>query len=139
MKGRKRHLMVDTQGLLLNVVVSEANLSERDLAQWLLQSVQVHLPRLERIWADAGYRGEQFLDEFQLHTGVKLEVVKRPSEQRHFQVEPRRWVVERSISWIGNSRRLAKDYELYFKSSASMIFASMIRIMLRRLASRPSS
>lgn len=139
MKGRKRHLLVDTQGLLLNVVVSEASLSERDLAQWLLQSAQAHLPRLKHIWADAGYRGEQFLDEFQLHTGVKLEVVKRPSEQRHFQVEPRRWVVERSISWIGNSRRLAKDYELYFKSSASMIFASMIRIMLRRLASRPSS
>lgn len=137
MKGRKRHLMVDTQGLLLNVVVSEANLSERDLAQWLLQSVQVHLPRLKLIWADAGYRGERFLDEFQLHTGVKLEVVKRPPEQRHFQVEPRRWVVERSISWLGNSRRLAKDYELYFKSSASMIFASMIRLMLRRLAAFP--
>ena len=131
--------MVDTQGLLLNVVVSEANLSERDLAQWLLQSVQAHLPRLKLIWADAGYRGERFLDQFQLHTGVKLYVVKRPAEQHHFQVEPRRWVVERSISWLGNSRRLAKDYELYFKSSTSMIFASMIRIMLRRLASLPSS
>jgi putative transposase len=138
-KGRKRHLMVDTQGLLLNVVVSEANLSERDLAQWLLQSVQVHLPRLKLIWADAGYRGERFLDEFQLHTGVKLEVVKRSPDQRHFQVEPRRWVVERSISWLANSRRLAKDYELYFKSSTSIIFASMIRLMLRRLAAFPSS
>jgi putative transposase len=131
-KGRKRHLLVDTQGLLLNVIVSEANMSERDLAQWLLQSVQVHLPRLKHIWADAGYRGERFLDEFQLHTGVTLEVVKRPPEQRHFQVEPKRWVVERSIAWLGNSRRLAKDYELYFKSSTSMIYTSFIRLMLRR-------
>ena len=136
-KGRKRHVLVDTQGLLLNVVVSEASMGDRDLAQWLLQSVQSHLPRLKLIWADAGYRGERFLDEFQLHTGVKLEVVKRPPEQHHFQVEPRRWVVERSIAWLGNSRRLAKDYELYFKSSASMIFASSIRLLLRRLALLP--
>jgi len=128
---------VDTQGLLLNVVVSEANMSDRDLAPWLLQSVQSHLPRLKVIWADAGYRGEQFLDEFQLHTGVKLEVVKRPADQHYFQVEPRRWVVERSIAWLGHSRRLAKDYEFYFKSSASMIFASLIRLMLRRLALLP--
>lgn len=134
MKGRKRHLLVDTQGLVLNVVISEANISERDMAQWLLQSVQANLPRLKHIWADAGYRGERFLDEFPLRTGVRLEVVKRPPDQHHFQVEPKRWVVERTFAWLGNARRLAKDYELYFKSSASMIYAAMIRLMLRRLA-----
>jgi putative transposase len=128
---------VDTQGLVLNVVISEANIGDRDLAEWLLQSVQNHLPRLKLIWADAGYRGERFLDEFQLHTGVNLEIVKRPPDQHHFQVEPRRWVVERSIAWLSLSRRLAKDYEFYFKSSASMIFASSIRLMLRRLALLP--
>ena len=74
---------MDTQGLLLNVVISEANIGDRDLASWLLRSVQSYLPRLKVIWADAGYRGERFLDEFQLHTGVKLEVVKRSPEQRH--------------------------------------------------------
>ena len=134
MKGRKRHLLVDTQGLVLNVVVSEANISERDMAQWLLQAVQSHLPRLTHIWADAGYRGERFLDDFQLHTAVTLEVVKRPPDQRHFQVEPKRWVVERTFAWLGNARRLAKDYELYFKSSAAMIYAAMTRLMLRQLA-----
>lgn len=139
MKGRKRHLLVDTLGLVLNVVVSEANLSERDLAPWLLQSVQSHLPHLKHVWADAGYRGERFLDEFQLHTGVRLEVVKRPPEQRHFQVEPKRWVVERTFAWLGNARRLAKDYELYFKSSTAMVYAAMIRLMLRQLAHLPSS
>ena len=134
MKGRKRHRLVDTQGLVLNAVVSEANIGERDMAQWLLQAVQAHLPRLTLIWADAGYRGEQFLDEFQLFTGVRLEVVKRSPEQRHFQVEPKRWVVERTFAWLGNARRLAKDYELYFKSSTAMIYAAMTRLMLRQLA-----
>lgn len=127
---------MDTQGLLLNVVISEANIGDRDLASWLLRSVQSYLPRLKVIWADAGYRGERFLDEFQLHTGVKLEVVKRSPEQRH-PVGSKRWVVERTFAWFGHARRLAKDYELYFKSSAAMIYATMIRLMLRRLAQLP--
>lgn len=108
-------------------------MGDRDLAQWLLQSVQSHLPRLKLIWADAGYRGERFLDEFQRNTDVHLQVLKRSPEQRH-PVGAKRWVVERTFAWFGHSRRLAKDYELYFKSSASMIYAAMIRLMLQRLA-----
>lgn len=134
MKGRKRHLLVDTLGLVLNVVVSEANLSERDVAQWLLQAEQAHLPRLTHIWADAGYRGERFQDLFHFQTGVHLEVVIRPPDQHYFQVEPKRWIVERTFAWLSNARRLAKDYELYFKSSAAMVYAAMIRIQLRQLA-----
>lgn len=139
MKGRKRHLLVDTQGLVLNVVVSEANIGEREVAQWLLQSVQRYLPRLKLILADAGYRGERFQDIFHTLTGVHIEVVKRPADQHHFQIQPKRWVVERTFAWLSNSRRLAKDYELYFKSSAAMIYVAMSRLMLRRLAHiRPS-
>jgi putative transposase len=124
---------------VLNVVISEANIGDRDLAQWLLQSVQEHLPQLKLIWADAGYRGERFLDEFQRNTGVYVEVLKRNPENRH-PVGTKRWVVERTFAWFGQSRRLAKDYEFYFKSSAAMIYASMIRLMLRRLAQpSPSS
>jgi putative transposase len=133
-KGRKRHLLVDTLGLVLNVVVSEANVGEREVAHWLLQSVRPHLPRLKHIWADAGYRGERFLDLFYSQTGVRLEVVKRPPDQHYFQVEPKRWLVERTFTWLSHARRLAKDYELYFKSSAAMIYAAMIRIQLRQLA-----
>ena len=118
------------------MVISEANIGDRDLAQWLLQSVQSHLPRLEIIWADAGYRGERFLDEFERNTGVHLEVLKRDSENRH-PVGAKRWVIERTFAWFGHSRRLAKEYELYFKSSEAMIYASMIRLMLRRLAQPP--
>jgi putative transposase len=127
---------VDTQGLVLNVVISEANMGDRDLAHWLLQSVQAHLPRLKLIWADAGYRGERFLDAFQRDTGVHLEVLKRDPERRH-PVGAKRWVVERTFAWFGHSRRLAKDYEFYFKSSASMIYAAMLPLMLRRLALLP--
>jgi putative transposase len=133
-KGRKRHLFVDTLGLVLNVVVSEANVGEREVAHWLLQSVQPHLPRLTHIWADAGYRGERFLDLFYSQTDVRLEVVRRPPDQHYFQVEPKRWIVERTFAWLSNARRLAKDYELYFKSSAAMVYAAMIRIQLRQLA-----
>jgi putative transposase len=128
---------VDTQGLVLNVVISEASVGDREVAQWLLQSVQSHLPRLKLIWADAGYRGERFLDEFLRDTGVRLEAVKRSPGQSYFPIGGKRWVVERTFAWLGNARRLAKDYEFYFKSSASMIYAAMIRLMLRRLASHP--
>lgn len=128
---------MDTQGLVLNVVISEANMGDRDLAQWLLQSVQNHLPRLKRIWADAGYRGERFLDEFLRDTGVRLEAVKRSPGQSYFPVAGKRWVVERTFAWLANARRLSKDYEFYFKSSASMIYAAMIRLMLRRLTHLP--
>ena len=109
-------------------------MGDRDVAQWLLQSAQSHLPRLKLIWADAGYRGERFLDQFQRHTGVRLEVVKRSPEQDYFPAGGKRWVVERTFAWLGHARRLAKDYELYFKSSASMIYAALIRLLLRRLA-----
>lgn len=134
MKGRKRHLLVDTLGLVLNVIVSEANVGEREVAHWLLQSIRPHVPRLKHIWADAGYRGERFLDLFYSQTGVRLAVVKRPSDQHYFQVEPKRWLVERTFAWLSHARRLAKDYELYLKSSAAMVYAAMIRIQLRQLA-----
>ncbi len=138
MKGRKRHLLVDTQGLVLNAVVSEANIDDREIAQWLLQSAQAQLPRLKLIWVDAGYQGQRFLDRFPLRTGVHLQVVKRPSQQPHFQVLPKRWIVERTFAWLGNARRLAKDYELYLKSSTAMIYAAMTRLMLRQLARFPT-
>ena len=109
------------------------------VAQWRLQSVQSQLPDLQLIWADAGYRGERFLDVFQRATGVRLEVVKRSAAQAYFPVGGKRWVVERTFAWFGHARRLAKDYELYFKSSAAMIYAFMIRLMLRRLAHASSS
>jgi putative transposase len=133
-KGRKRHLLVDTLGFVLNVVVSEANLNDRSLMPWLVQGVQTSLPRLHLVWADGGYRNDKLTGALHQQTGIRVEIVKRPVVSSVFQLQPKRWIVERTFAWLGNARRLSKDYELYFKSSAAMIYAAMIRIMLRRFA-----
>jgi putative transposase len=132
-KGRKRHLLVDTLGLVLNVVVSEANLNDRLLMPWLLRGVQPTLPRLQLVWADSGYRNDVLTLALYQQIGIRVEIVNRPVVTSVFRLQPKRWIVERTFAWLGNARRLSKDYELYFKSSASMIYAAMIRLMLRRL------
>jgi putative transposase len=132
--GRKRHILVDSLGLLLKVVISEASLGDREAGCWLLQSAQPTLPRLELIWADAGYRGPTFAQLLQLRFGLRLHVISRPPAALGFQIQPRRWVVERTFGWLNHARRLSKDYELYFKTSASMLYVAMIRILIRRLA-----
>jgi putative transposase len=133
-KGRKRHLLVDTLGFVLNVVVSEANINDRLLMPWLLRSAQAALPRLQLVWADGGYRNDALTLALYQQTGIRVEIVKRPVVASVFRLQPKRWIVERTFAWLGNARRLSKDYELYFKSSASMIYAAMLRLMLRRLA-----
>jgi putative transposase len=101
---------------------------------WLLRSVQPTLPRLQLVWADGGYRNDALTLALYQQTGIRIEIVKRPVATSVFRLQPTRWIVERTFAWLGNARRLSKDYELYFKSSASMIYAAMIRPMLRRLA-----
>ena len=133
-KGRKRHLLVDTLGLVLNVVITEANMNDRRSMSWLLRSVQPALPRLRLVWADGGYQSEALALALYKQSGIRLEIVKPPLARSGFRLQAKRWIVERTFAWLGNARRLSKDYELYFKSSASMIYAAMTRIMLRRLA-----
>jgi transposase len=132
--GRKRHILVDSMGLLLNVVITEASLGDRDAACWLLQSALPSLPRLGLVWADAGYRGPAFAQLVQRRFGLHLLVISRPPAALGFHVQPRRWVVERTFGWFNHARRLSKDYELYVKSSASILYLAMIRILIRRLA-----
>jgi len=134
--GRKRHLLVDTLGLVLMVVVHAANIQDREGAKLLLQDIKVCFPRLELIWADGGYRG-QLIDWVQEVCGWLLEIVKRPDQQVGFSVLPRRWVVERTFGWFGHYRRLSKDYEELPQSSEAMIYVAMTHIMLRRLARKP--
>lgn len=133
-KGRKRHLLVDTLGLVLNVVITEANMNDRRSMSWLLRSVQPALPRLRLLWADGGYQSEALALALYKQSGIRIEIVKPPLARSGFRLQAKRWIVERTFAWLGNARRLSKDYELYFKSSASIIYAAMIRIMLRRLA-----
>jgi putative transposase len=132
-KGRKRHVLVDTLGLLLIVVVTAASVQDRDGARTLLRRLPGAGKKLRRIWVDGGYRGH-LLDWVAEHCRCRLQVVLRPDEQKGFAVLPRRWVVERTLAWLNHHRRLSKDYEVLTSSSEAMIYIAMIRIMVRRLA-----
>jgi len=132
-KGRKRHLLVDTLGLLLVTVVHPASLQDRDGAKLVLDQARRGFPSLERIWADGGYRGKLIHWVEQTCPWV-LEIVKRTHGRKGFQVRPYLWIVERTFGWLGRYRRLSKDYECFPQSSEAMIQIAMIRLMLRRLA-----
>ncbi len=133
-KGRKRHLAVDTLGLLLAVVVHSAALQDRVGAKLVLAALAARgFPRLRLLWADGGYRGK-LVAWVQEHCGWLLQIVKRNDDVTGFQVLPRRWVVERTFAWLGRYRRLSKDYEYLTASSEAMIYVAMIHLMLVRLA-----
>jgi putative transposase len=131
-KGRKRHLLVDTLGLIWGVVVHSASVQDRDGAKLVLETVQGKLPRLKLIWADGGYAG-QLIDWVQQSCGWILEIVKRSDDAKGFKWLPKRWLVERTLSWFGCYRRLSKDYEEQTKNSEAMIHVCMIHRMLRHL------
>lgn len=136
MVGRKRHLLVDTLGLILLVCVHPANVQDRDGARLLLATLHRRFGWLRCIWADGGYAGAlvQWVRDLHPARGTRLEVVKHQTALHRFKVLPRRWVVERTFAWLGRSRRLSKDYEHTVSSSESFIYIAMIQLMLRRLA-----
>ncbi|UPT99863.1 IS5 family transposase (plasmid) [Bradyrhizobium barranii subsp. apii] len=130
--GRKRHILVDTLGLLLSVVVHPAHVQDRDGARDLLRSARRSFPFIKRIFADAGYQGAK-MAEVVADTGCwTIEIVKR-NELHKFVVLPKRWIVERTFAWISRNRRLARDFERYAETVVAFIRLAMIRIMLRRL------
>jgi putative transposase len=160
-RGRKRHLLVDTEGLVLKAKVHSAKVPDQDGIRLLLESAQAELSRLKHLWLDAGYegRGKQWAEEA---LGLSVEVVRRPPKpipekvakiwaeewakegkkidwqrlmpSRGFQVLPRRWVVERTFSWLSQNRRMSKDYERLCASGEAFVYAAMSRLMARRLA-----
>jgi putative transposase len=130
--GRKRHILVDTLGLLLVVVVTAASLQDASSATVLEPRVRHQFPRLAKIIADAGYK-QQVVNWFARTTGWLVEIVQRASHQRGVHVLPKRWIVERTFAWFNPYRRLSKDYEFYLSSSEAMIYLASIRLMLRRV------
>jgi putative transposase len=132
-KGRKRHIAVDTLGLLLVVVVHSAHIQDRDGACAVFQKLSELLTRLKLIWADAGYAG-QLVDLVRSWWRYTLEIVKRTDDMKGWVVLPKRWIVERSLAWFGRNRRLSKDYEHLPSSSETVVYLASIRMMLRRLA-----
>lgn len=131
-KGRKRHLLVDTLGLILALVVTAASVSDPAGARLLFQSWDGHCKKLRCIWVDGTYRGT-LLEWVKGRIKAVLQPVLRRDDQKQFVVLPKRWIVERTFSWLSESRRLSKDYEFLPESSQAMIHIAMIRIMLRRL------
>jgi len=134
--GRKRHIAVDTLGNLLDVVVHAANIQDYHGAQSLLRKVTDTVNSLQRIWADGIYDNGGLVDWVHETLQIALEIVERPSDQKGFVVLPRRWVVERTVAWLGRYRRLSKDYERCTSSSEGMIYVASISTMLRRIAAR---
>lgn len=130
--GRKRHLLVDTLGLLMAVVVTAASVQDRDGAKLLISHLPGACKKLRLIWVDGGYRG-QLLDWVADRCRFRLQTVLRSDDQKGFVVLPRRWVVERTFAWLNHHRRLSKDYERLTSSSETMILIAMTRVMVRRL------
>jgi putative transposase len=160
-RGRKRHLLVDTEGLVLKAKVHSAKVPDQDGLRLLLQWVRTELSRLKHLWLDAGYegRGRRWAEEVM---GLSVEVVRKPPKPvpeevakvwarewakegrkidwqrlmppRGYVALPRRWVVERTFSWLGQNRRMSKDYERLCASAEAFVYAAMIRLMVRRLA-----
>jgi putative transposase len=132
--GRKRHILVDTMGLILAVVVHSAGIQDRDGAKVVLDRImREHPQRLELVWADGGYAGK-LVEWVNKECGLMLEIVKRSDDVKGFKLLPRRWVVERTFAWLGRFRRMSKDYEFNTHASEAMIHLAMINIMTRRLA-----
>ena len=131
--GRKRHILVDTLGLLMAVIVTSAALSDPAGAKRLLKRMGGACKKLRRIWVDGTYRGH-LLEWVVLHFHLVLSPVRRAAGQKGFAVLPRRWVVERTFAWLTQCQRLNKEYEVLTSSSEAMIYIAMTRLMLRRLA-----
>ena len=160
-RGRKRHLLVDTEGLVLKAKVHSAKVPDQDGLKLLLDSARTAVSGLKHLWLDAGYegRGKRWVEEV---LGLNVEIVRRPPKPipeevarswaqewakegqkvdwqklmppRGFMVLPRRWVVERTFSWLGQNRRMSKDYERLCATSEAFVYAAMTRLMVRRLA-----
>jgi len=136
--GRKRHLLVDTLGLVLLAVVHPADIQDRDGAKMVLRQLSGRFGWLKLIWADGGYAGKLagWLASLKRHRKINLEVVRRSGAAKGFTVLPKRWVVERTFGWLSKYRRLSKDYETQPESSVAMIHIAMSRLMLKRISKK---
>ena len=160
-RGRKRHLLVDTEGLVLKVKVMSAKVPDQDGIKLLLKGIRDRLPRLSQLWVDAGYqgRGKDWVEKV---LGLSVEAVRRTPKptpervamiwaeewskegweidwqkllpRRGFEVLPSRWVVERTFSWLSQNRRMSKDYERLCVTAEAFVYLAMTRLMVKRLA-----
>ncbi len=128
---------MDTLGLIVMLVVHSAGLQDRDGAKLVVEKMRGRFPRLRLIWADGGYAG-QLIDWVKAQAGWVLQIVKRNDDVKGFVVLPKRWIVERTLGWLGRYRRLSKDYETLVESSEAQIHLAMINLMIQRLKPKPA-
>ncbi|MFT6008890.1 MAG: putative transposase [Parasphingorhabdus sp.] len=133
-KGRKRHIITDTCGFLVFILVHTADLQDRDGAVDVLKAIRFRFPWLRHVFADGGYAGNKLKAAIQNHGSWTLEIIKRSDTARGFELLPRRWVVERTFAWLGRCRRLAKDWERSVESSTAWATIASIRMLTRRIA-----
>jgi putative transposase len=133
-KGTKRQVLTDSLGLMLAVAVHPANVQDRDgAAQVVNKRTRRRFPFIEVIYADAGYQGPRVAAIAERSGNWRVEIVRRLATDKGFVVQPKRWIVERTLAWISRNRRLAKDFECLARKSLAFIRLAMIKIMLRRL------
>lgn len=133
-KGRKRHIMTDTLGFLLIVIVHAADIQDRDGAPQVLKAIRHRFPWLRHVFADGGYAGGKLRSALKGQGDWTIEIIKRSDTAKGFEVLPRRWVVERTFAWLGRCRRLAKDWEKSIESATGWTLLASIRMLTRRVA-----
>lgn len=133
-KGRKRHIVTDTQGYMLTGIVHPANIQDRDGAVSVIRDLLASYPLIALLFADGGYAGEKLDTAMRKMDGPTIEIVRRPDGAAGFVIIARRWVVERTLAWLGRCRRLAKDWETSIASSEAWLLIASIRQLSRRIA-----
>lgn len=133
-KGRKRHIVTDTCGFAIFILVHAADIQDRDGAVDVLKAIRNRFPWLRHLFADGGYAGDKLRDALRGHGDWSLEIIKRSDKAKDFELLPRRWVVERTFAWLGRCRRLAKDWERSIESSTAWAIDASIRMPTRRIA-----
>lgn len=133
-KGRKRHIVTDTLGNLVGLVIHPANVQDRDGAPDVLQSIRKKYSSLQHIFADGGYAGPKLKERLEKIGKWTVQIVKRSDSAEGFELLPRRWIVERTFAWLGRCRRLAKDFEATIASATAWVLLAHIRLLTRKIA-----
>jgi putative transposase len=134
-KGRKRHIVTDTQGLLVGAIIHTADVQDRDGAPNVLASIRHRFPWLRHVFADGGYAGDKLRKALAKIGKWTIEIIKRSNTAKGFEVLPRRWVVERTFAWLNRNRRLAKDFERTIESATAWLYLASAQLITRRIAS----